>query len=71
MPTIVAKAQGSQTVDNGVAIATIVSAVFFLSVLGVGKALVGGIKWYWSVSETLLIGALSAGAAYGIGKAFG
>ena len=71
MPTIVAKAKGSQSLDNGIAIATIVTAIFFLSALGVGKALVGGMKWYWSVSETVLIGALSAGAAYGIGKAFG
>lgn len=57
--------------DNGVAYATIVTAVFFLSALGVGKALVGGMKWYFSVAETVLIGALSAGAAFGIGKAFG
>lgn len=71
MPTIVAKAQGSETLDNGIAYATIATAIFFLSVLGVGKACVGGMKWYLSVGETVLIGALSAGAAYGIGKAFG
>jgi hypothetical protein len=27
-------------------------------------------KWYVSVPETIIIGAIAAGAAFGIGKAF-
>lgn len=30
-----------------------------------------GAKWYMSTSETIIIGAISAGASYGIGAAFG
>lgn len=52
-------------------IATIVTAFAFLSVLGIAKSCVGGMKWYLSVIETVFIGALSASAAFGIGKAFG
>ena len=66
-----AKAKDLPTADTGIAIATICTAVFFLSVLGVGKSCVGGMMWYFSVTETVFIGALSAGAAYGIGLAFG
>jgi hypothetical protein len=28
-------------------------------------------KWYISMAETIIIGAIAAGAAFGIGKAFG
>jgi len=71
VPTIVAKAKGVDKMDSGIVIATISTAVFFLAALGFGKAIVGGIKWHWSVLETVLIGAVSAAAAYGIGQAFG
>lgn len=39
--------------------------------LGLAKSCVGGMKWYVSVPETIIIGAISASAAFGIGKAFG
>jgi len=40
-------------------------------VLGLAKSCVGGMKWYVSVIETIIIGALAASVAYGIGKALG
>ena len=72
VPTIVAKAQGGMDVlDSGIVIATIITAAFFLGVLGFAKSCVGGMIWYISVGETILIGAIASGAAFGIGKAFG
>lgn len=71
IPTIVASAQSLDTLDSGVVIATICTAAFFLGVLGLAKSCVGGMIWYISVGETILIGALASGAAFGIGKAFG
>lgn len=49
----------------------IVLSGFFLSVLAFIKSFVSGMKWYWSILETLIVGAISAGAAFGIGKALG
>jgi len=44
--------------------------VFFLGVLGLAKSFVGGMKWYISIPETILIGAIAAAVSYFIGKAF-
>lgn len=71
VPTIFAKAKDMATPDSGVVIATIIASIFFLGVLGFAKSCVGGMIWYVSVIETVLIGAIASGAAYGIGKAFG
>lgn len=71
IPTIVAKAKDMDSLDSGVVIATIITATFFLGVLGFAKSLVGGMAWYISIIETILIGAIASGAAFGIGKAFG
>ncbi len=57
--------------DQGIIIATIVTAIVFLGVLGLAKSCVGGQKWYYSVIETIIVGGIAAGAAFGIGKAFG
>jgi VIT1/CCC1 family predicted Fe2+/Mn2+ transporter len=51
--------------------ATIGISVFFLFILGFGKSFVTAATWYYSSGETILIGALSAGAAFGIGVAMG
>ncbi|MFM7850625.1 MAG: VIT1/CCC1 transporter family protein [Flammeovirgaceae bacterium] len=50
--------------------AVICCSIFFLGVLGLAKSFVGGMKWYVSIPETILIGALAASVSYGIGKAF-
>ncbi len=71
IPSIVAKSIGMETLEQSIAIATICVAIFFLGVLGFAKSCVGGMKWYVSVPETILIGAIAAGAAYGLGQAFG
>jgi vacuolar iron transporter family protein len=71
VPTIVAKAQEMDVLGSGIVIATIITAAFFLGVLGFAKSCVGGMIWYISVAETILIGAIASGAAFGIGKAFG
>lgn len=60
-----------QTIETSIVISTIIVAAFFLGVLGLAKSCVGGTKWYISVPETIIIGAVAAGAAYGIGAAFG
>ncbi len=60
-----------QTLNQSVIIATIITAIVFLGVLGLAKSCVGGLAWYYSVIETILIGAIAASAAFGIGKAFG
>jgi len=59
------------TLESSIIIATILVSAFFLGVLGLAKSCVGGMKWYISVPETIIIGAISASAAFGIGKAFG
>lgn len=59
------------TLDNTIIYTTIAVATFFLGVLGFAKSCVGGMTWYISVGETILIGAIASGAAFGIGKAFG
>ena len=51
-------------------IATICVSIFFLGVIGLAKSLVGGMKWYISVPETIIIGAIAASVSYGIGTAF-
>ena len=45
--------------------------MIFLGVLGLAKSCVVGQKWFYAVPETIFIGALSAGAAYGIGQTMG
>ena len=70
VPTIIAHANNLNTLTSGYIIATIIVAIVFLAVLGVAKSLVGGTVWYWSVLETIIIGAISAAIAYGIGLAF-
>jgi VIT1/CCC1 family predicted Fe2+/Mn2+ transporter len=70
VPTIISKSQGTKILDQGVIIATIVTAGAFLSTLGLLKSCVGGMAWYYSVIETVFIGALAASVAYGIGVAF-
>ncbi len=70
IPTIVAKANDILINNNFIWITSLV-AILFLFILGFGKSFVTGAKWYWSSLETILIGAISAGAAYGIGAAFG
>lgn len=71
IPSIVAKGIGMTTIEDSIVIATIVTSIFFLGVLGLAKSCVGGMKWYISIPETIIIGGLAAGTAYGIGKAFG
>ena len=70
IPTIIARAQGLNAITNALVIQTILVSVFFLAVLGFGKSCVGGMPWYCAVPETLLVGALASGAAYGMGKIF-
>ena len=60
-----------QVLEDSIIIATICTSVFFLGVLGLAKSCVGGMKWYVSVIETIIIGALAASVAFGIGKALG
>ena len=69
IPTLIAHAQGLVHMNNAIIIQTIIISVFFLAVLGLCKSCVGGLPWYLSIPETLLVGALASGAAYGMGKA--
>lgn len=71
IPSIVAKSLGMDTLEQSIITATILVSIFFLGVLGLAKSCVGGMKWYISMPETIIIGALAAGAAYGLGQAFG
>ena len=57
--------------DSKYIIVTLLISVFFLFVLGFGKSFVTSATWYYSSAETILIGAISAGAAFGIGSLFG
>lgn len=57
--------------DSKYTIATILISIFFLFVLGFGKSFVTSATWYYSAAETIFIGAISAGAAFGIGSLFG
>jgi VIT1/CCC1 family predicted Fe2+/Mn2+ transporter len=59
------------SLDSKYIIATISISFFFLFVLGFGKSFVTSATWYYSSAETILIGAVSAGAAFGIGSLFG
>jgi VIT1/CCC1 family predicted Fe2+/Mn2+ transporter len=68
IPVIAGKTHGAD-LDTNYIIAVIVIAVFFLFVLGFSKSFVTGIKWYWSVLETEIIGVVSAGIAYGMSRA--
>lgn len=70
IPTIVAKAN-NYTITNNYIWITCVDAIIVLFILGLSKSFVTGAKWYMSTSETIIIGAISAGASYGIGAAFG
>lgn len=70
IPFFVAQAN-SQEIDGAFTGATIGIAIFFLFVLGFAKSFVTSSKWYFSALETIIIGAISAGAAFGVGKAFG
>lgn len=71
IPSIVAKSLNMSVLENSIIIATICTAIFFLGVLGLAKSCVGGMKWYISMIETIIIGALAASVAFGIGKALG
>ena len=71
LPTVIAKAGGAVNIEQGVLIATLCVSIFFLGVIGLAKSLVGGMKWYISVPETIIIGAIAASVSYGIGTAFG
>jgi VIT1/CCC1 family predicted Fe2+/Mn2+ transporter len=68
IPVIVAYTHHS-SVTNAYFAASIVVSAFFLFILGFSKSFVTGIKWYISVIETIIIGAVAAGVAYGIGRA--
>ena len=69
IPFSVAKAHNLH-LDEKFTIAVLVIAFVFLFVLGFGKSFVTSAKWYASSSETILIGAISAGASFGIGTLF-
>jgi VIT1/CCC1 family predicted Fe2+/Mn2+ transporter len=71
IPSIIAKSLDMKTLEQSIVIATICTAIFFLGVLGLAKSCVGGMKWYVSMIETIIIGAIAASVAYGIGKALG
>ena len=69
IPTLIAHAQGLVHLSSAIIMWTIIVSVIFLAVLGFCKSCVGGLPWYLSVPETMLVGALAAGAAYGMGVA--
>jgi len=69
LPFVVAKGQDLPWKNMYVWVAAILTA-FFLFILGFSKSLIVLSKWYWSGLEAIFIGALSAGAAYGVGAAF-
>lgn len=70
LPLIVARGAKLPWKDIYILISGILT-FFFLLVLGFSKSIITMTKWYWSCFETIAIGAVSAGAAYGIGKALG
>lgn len=70
LPLIVAKGAKLPWKDIYILVSGILTFVF-LFVLGFSKSLVTMTKWYWSCLETIGIGAICAGVAYGIGKALG
>ena len=70
IPIVIARAQGLNKLTNAIVLQTILVSVFFMIVLGLGKSFVGGLPWYCAVPETILVGALAAGAAYGMGVLF-
>ena len=70
IPTLIAHAQGLTHLTSAIVLQTIIVSVFFLALIGLLKSCVGGLPWYCSIPETILVGALSSGAAYGMGKAF-
>lgn len=70
IPFLVAKTNNIE-IDTRFTIAVLVIGIVFLFLLGFGKSFVTSAKWYISALETILIGAISAGASYGIGTLFG
>lgn len=70
IPFLVAKTNNIE-LDSRFTIAVLIIGVVFLFLLGFGKSFVTSAKWYVSAFETILIGAISAGASYGIGTLFG
>lgn len=70
IPFLIASANDLE-LDTNYTWATLSISVFFLFVLGFGKSFVTSATWYYSAAETILIGAISAGAAFGIGSLFG
>lgn len=70
IPFLIASANDFK-LDGKYTIATVSISVFFLFVLGFGKSFVTSASWYYSAAETIMIGAISAGAAFGIGNLFG
>ena len=69
IPTFIAHAQGLTHLNSTIIWATIGISILFLAILGFCKSRVGGLPWYISIPETIIIGAIAAGAAYGMGKA--
>lgn len=70
IPTLAAKVNNLELTKDFIWI-TVVVSVFFLFVLGFSKSFVTGAKWYFSAIETILIGAFSAGASFGVGYGLG
>ena len=69
IPFIIASANNLK-VDNYIAGSSGLISLFFLFILGFSKSFVTAAKWYYSAFETIMIGAISAGIAFGIGFAF-
>lgn len=70
IPIIIAQVNGIKLGTEFI-VTTILVSLFFLFVLGFSKSFVTSAKWYFSVLETVFIGALSAGAAFVVGTLFG
>lgn len=70
IPFIFAKVSNTE-LNNWFTFAVIAISLVFLFLLGFGKSFVTNAKWYVSALETILIGAISAGASFGIGALFG
>lgn len=69
IPFFIAKSY-DLTVDKYIIFPSIGVAIGGLILLGILKSCVTIQSWYTSVLETLIVGGLSAGTSYGVGKAF-
>lgn len=70
LPYVIAKGGNLGESINYVYIAGALAA-FFSFILGFSKSLIVLSKWYWSGLEAVLLAAISAGAAFGVGIGFG